>query len=74
MKRSIIPLVMTAFAFPAFAQGTDFESIDMDQSGGISLQEIQVVAPDVTEETFNAVDTDGSGDLSPEEFAAIVDG
>lgn len=45
--------------------------VNTGQNGTISLSELQVVAPAVTGETFNAIDTDGSGNLSPEELAVV---
>lgn len=72
IKHTLIAVVAAAFAGPALAQAVDFDSIDIDQSGTITLPELQAVLPDVTEETFAAIDTDGSGDLDRDEFAAIV--
>lgn len=74
MKHLIAAIVAVGFAAPAFAQAPDFASIDVDQSGGLTLPELQAVYPDTTEETFQALDTDGSGDLSPEEYAAATGG
>lgn len=74
MKYLLVYIAAAGFAVPAFAQNPDFASIDVDQSGGLSLPELQAVFPDTTEETLQAVDTDGSGDLSPEEYAAATGG
>lgn len=74
MKKLLAAVLASAFAAPAFAQAVTFESVDADQSGTISLAELQAVVPNVNEETFRAIDTDGSGELSPEEFAAISGG
>ncbi|WP_274426321.1 EF-hand domain-containing protein [Chelativorans sp. YIM 93263] len=71
-KHTLIAVIAAAFAGPALAQAVDFESIDIDQSGAITLPELRAVLPDLAEETFSAIDADGSGDLGPEEFSAIV--
>jgi opacity protein-like surface antigen len=49
------------------------EVVDADANGTFSLVEVQAVYPNVTEETFAAVDTDASGELSAEELAAAVE-
>ena len=43
-----------------------------DANGGVSLTEAQVAWPDLTEEAFTAADTDGNGELSAEEYDALV--
>lgn len=59
-------------ATAANAQSADFVALDIDVSGGLSLAEAQSVAPDLTADDFARFDTDGSGELSQEEFAAWV--
>jgi len=57
----------------AMAQAaTDFVAVDTDLNGGVSLTEAQVAWPDLTEEAFTAADTDGNGELSAEEYDALV--
>lgn len=55
----------------AFAQDLDFASLDTDANSEISMEELQVAIPDLTEESFAMLDTDASGALSEEEFAAL---
>lgn len=74
MKHLLITIVAIGFAAPAFAQVPDFTSIDADQSGGISLPELQAAFPDATEEMFQSADADASGELSMEEYAAVTGG
>ncbi|MEO1149808.1 MAG: hypothetical protein AAFW83_02355 [Pseudomonadota bacterium] len=50
------------------AHASDFNIIDTDASGGLSLSEVQAVAPDVTEDEFVNFDIDGSGELSEGEY------
>jgi len=57
-------------AATASAEETDFSTIDTDGSGGLSLAEVQGVAPNVTAEEFASYDVDASGDLSIDEFTA----
>lgn len=45
---------------------------DTDASGTYSIEEMTVVYPDLTEETFAEVDADASGEVSPEELAAAL--
>ena len=49
-----------------------FSDLDTDGSGGLSLTEVQLHAPDVTAEGFAAYDADGSGELSEVEYTAWV--
>ncbi|MFC3703978.1 hypothetical protein ACFOOL_04335 [Devosia honganensis] len=51
---------------------TDFASVDTDANGSVSLAEAQVAWPDLTEEAFNAADTDGNGELSADEYDALA--
>jgi len=62
-------LLFTATAACAQDQDSGFAGLDVDGSGGLSLEEVQAAVPDVTTETFAAYDTDASGDLSTDEFA-----
>jgi hypothetical protein len=74
MKKIIVSsLIVLGLSTAAFAQAaTDFVSVDADVSGGVSLTEAQVALPDLTEEAFTAADVDASGELSAEEFDALV--
>lgn len=46
---------------------------DTDDSGSYSMEEMTTVYPDLTPELFGQVDTDASGDVSPEELTAALD-
>jgi hypothetical protein len=74
MKKIIVSsLIVLGLSTAAFAQAvTDFVTVDADVSGGVSLTEAQVALPDLTEEAFTAADVDASGELSVEEFDALV--
>jgi len=74
MKKIILSsLVVLGLSSAAFAQAaTDFASVDTDVSGGVSLAEAQLAWPDLTEEAFVAADIDANGELSAEEYDALV--
>lgn len=74
MKKIIASsLIVLGLSTAAFAQAaTDFASVDTDVNGGVSLAEAQVAWPDLTEEAFTAADIDASGELSAEEYDALV--
>lgn len=74
MKKLVLTsLFALGLSGAAMAQAaTDFVSVDTDASGGISLVEAQVAWPDLTEEAFTAADLDGNGELSAEEYDALV--
>ena len=70
MKKTVLIASVAAFglAAPVFAQDTTFADADTDMSGGLSLAEVQAIAPDVTSEGFNAYDADADGELNEDEF------
>lgn len=74
MKKIVLSsLIVLGFTGAAFAQAaTDFASVDTDASGGVSLIEAQGAWPDLTQEAFTSADTDGNGELSVEEYDALV--
>jgi hypothetical protein len=61
----------TLAALPALAQ-TMPAIADADGSGNWSLAELQVAYPDLTAETFTAVDADASGAVDQTELAAAL--
>lgn len=72
-KIALTSLFVLGLSGAAMAQAaTDFVSVDTDANGGVSLTEAQVAWPDLTEEAFTAADTDGNGELSAEEYDALV--
>ncbi len=48
-----------------------FQAADIDQSRGLSREEIAASLPRVLLRHFAEIDTDGSGELSPEELVAM---
>lgn len=74
MKKIIVSsLIVLGLSSAVFAQAaTDLVSVDTDTSGGVSLAEAQGAWPDLTAEAFAAADVDASGELSAEEYAALV--
>lgn len=74
MKKIVLStLVALGLSTAVMAQAaTDFASLDTDASGSLSYAEVQIGWPDLTEDEFNAADTDGSGDLSEDEYAALL--
>ncbi|SFV37439.1 hypothetical protein SAMN05216456_2923 [Devosia crocina] len=73
MKKIVLSsLIVLGMSGAAFAQAaTDFASVDTDMSGGVSFVEAQAAWPDLTEEAFAAADVDGTGELTPEQYAAL---
>jgi hypothetical protein len=54
----------------AFAQSAE---IDVNADGLYSFQEVQAVLPEMTEDTFGALDTNGDGLLDADEIAVGVE-
>ncbi|QQR39216.1 EF-hand domain-containing protein [Devosia rhizoryzae] len=74
MKKIVLTsLFALGLSGAAFAQAaTDFATVDADISGGVTFAEAQVAWPDLTQEAFTAADTDGNGELSVEEYNALL--
>ena len=65
-------LALTLGAGAAVAQDMDM-SADTNGDGAFSYEELLTVHPDLSEQTFLAIDTDANGAISPEEMAAAMD-
>lgn len=74
MKKFLITLAAIGLTSAAFAQAAPvtFTSVDADTSGGVSLAEAQVAWPTLTQEAFDAADTNKDGSLDQAEFDAYV--
>jgi len=66
LTTAAVTLALTA---PTWAQS----AMDTDGDGNVSMEELQVVYPDVTAEVFAAIDGDADGVLSDAEIQAAVD-
>ncbi len=55
----------------AFAQGLAFGSVDGDQDGFVSYEELSQAVPSMSEEVFKSADTDSDNLLNQEEFSAL---
>lgn len=70
MKKIALTIGMTSLlAAPLFAQAA---IEDTDGSGAYSFTEVAAAYPDVTEETFLAIDTDASGEVSDMELSVAL--
>jgi len=72
MKKLLLALTVLGFASgSAFAQAS-FETIDTDQSGGVTLEEANKAGLPWTQEQFAAADIDQNGSLNVDEFTAAT--
>ncbi|MEI4232269.1 EF-hand domain-containing protein [Roseovarius sp. D22-M7] len=62
-------LAMT-LALPALAQGLDFDTLDANGDGFVTMAEFQAAMPDVSVDAFMEADTNADGALSQDELAA----
>lgn len=72
MKKLIALTTLIALSTPALAQDETFAALDADSDGVISMEELMVAMPDLTEADYTAADSDGDGGLSEEEFLAYA--
>ncbi len=67
---SIVALLSSLFAVPAFAMPTD---LDMDGDGLASLAELQTKYPEVSDDLFLEIDANADGFINEAELLAAVD-
>jgi len=72
-KRLTAALLIGAFtaSSAAYAQGMSFQAVDSDQDGYVSFEEITAAVPTMSEDLFNAADSNQDSLLDPEEFATV---
>jgi len=63
-------IATTALCLPAFAMGQSAAQVDANEDGVLSLEEVQAVFPDMTEDQFLTVDLNGDGMLEDAEVKA----
>lgn len=63
-------IATTALCLPAFAMGQSAPQVDANEDGVLSLEEVQAVFPDMTEDQFLTVDLNGDGMLEDAEVKA----
>ena len=68
-----VTLVAALAASVAFSANAMSSEIDKDVYGMASLSELLVSYPELTEELFREMDTDGDGLINDEEMAIAVD-
>ncbi len=68
--KTFAAIAATALCVPAFAMGQSAAEADANQDGVLSLEEVQAVYPDMTEEQFATVDLNGDGTLEDAEVQA----
>ncbi|WP_299353361.1 EF-hand domain-containing protein [uncultured Shimia sp.] len=70
MKRNLIPAIaLIGVTLPSLALAS---GMDANGDGVMTIEEVQAVHPDVTPETFSALDADRDGTLSEDEVMAGV--
>ena len=76
MKNLVLATTAIAVAAPilvvsALAQA-DMATVDVDGSGSVSFEEASTVMTGLTEDLFAAADADQDGELSQDEYDALV--
>ena len=75
MKKFAITLAAVsavALSSSAFAADGDFEKLDADKDGQLTMEQGKVMHTDWTDDAFKSVDTDKNGSLSKEEYEAAT--
>jgi len=63
-------IAVSALCLPAYAMGQAAAEVDANGDGLLSVSEVQAVYPDVTAETFSAMDLNADGALDDAEVIA----
>lgn len=71
MRKTLLSLTVAAFAAPSLLMAATFEEVDTDADGMVSMEEAMTAMPEASVEDLTALDSDGDGALSPEEFSAM---
>ncbi|MGP6088349.1 hypothetical protein [Antarctobacter jejuensis] len=71
MKTTLITTAaLAAFTLPAFAQEAQTGPVlDADADGFVTIEEVQAVYPEVSEDVYSAADKDADGMLNADEVA-----
>lgn len=69
MKRTLIFASIAGLGLASAAAAAQFDEVDADGDGLVSLAELQAAAPDATAEDFATYDYDSDGGLNESEFA-----
>ena len=69
MTNKLLIASLAALGFAGAAAAAEFSEVDADANGLASLEEIQAIAPDVTQADFDSYDSDADGALNEDEFA-----
>jgi glycine/D-amino acid oxidase-like deaminating enzyme len=68
---SLSAILAALGALPLAAQTATLPP-DPDGNGTWSVEELRAVVPDLTDEGFAAIDTDGDGQVNPDELQAAI--
>jgi Ca2+-binding EF-hand superfamily protein len=63
-------IAASLISLPMAALAADYMAADTNQDGMLSYEEVQAILPEVTTDTFIAVDADGDGLINADELAA----
>lgn len=69
-KKMLATGLALTLAVPALAQGMDFDTLDANGDGFVTMAEFQAAMPDVSVDAFMEADTNADGALSQDELAA----
>jgi Ca2+-binding EF-hand superfamily protein len=62
-------IAASLITLPMAALAADYMAADTNQDGMLSYEEVQAILPEVTTDTFMAVDADGDGLINADELA-----
>lgn len=69
--KTIFATTATLLALAAPTWAASVSDLDANGDGMVTIEEVQVVNPDITAEEFAAMDANADGSLSDEELSAV---
>lgn len=69
MRKTLLISAAAALGVAGGALAAEFTEVDQNGDGQLSMEEVQTVAPNITEDEFSSYDGNADGALNENEFA-----
>tara|TARA_R110002124_G_scaffold49100_4_gene144368 strand:- start:2884 stop:3126 length:243 start_codon:yes stop_codon:yes gene_type:complete len=73
-KTILLATLFAGASTAALAQPVEFATIDINGDGVLSMEEVQTLLPDLSDEDLFAADTNADGVLDEAEYQILIDG
>ncbi len=73
IKTALFATLFAGFATAAMAQEIEFEDLDTDGDGMLSMEEVTDVLPEISEDQLTIADANGDGMIDEAEYEVLTD-